>query len=391
MAEASWGPLAGVRVLDFSVLLPGPAATGMLADLGADVVKVEPLAGDPFRTMTRPDTMFRNANRNKRSIALNLKHPASRQVVERLAERSDVALEAFRPGVAARLGIDSEHLRKINPGLVYCSLSGYGQDGPWRDLPGHDGNYLAAAGALAFSGHWLEKPMRSGLPVADLAGGSLAVIAILAALREREGTGKGAYLDMSLFESALFYTSLRHGMAADQPNRDHLFPLNDLFETADGQRIAFAPVEEHFWQGFQRAIGDSAPALLHPDYATPEGRRRRGDELAQTLHALFRTRTAAEWMALFERHDLPAQLCLTPAQAAAGSQATAREMVLRMDGEPLVPFPVRADGRRGGVLKRGAPSVGQDTLAILEELGFEKQQRTALVERAVVGVPADAG
>jgi crotonobetainyl-CoA:carnitine CoA-transferase CaiB-like acyl-CoA transferase len=175
---AGWQPLRDVKVADFSLLLPGPFATLTLADLGADVVKIEPREGDFARRI--PFAMFRMANRNKRSLALDLKHKSAPRIVAALARWADVALEGFRPGVAERLGIDHATLARHNPRLVYCALSGYGQTGPDRLVPGHDLNYLAASGALALAGHWPEPPRRSGLPVADLAGGCYAAIAIAA-------------------------------------------------------------------------------------------------------------------------------------------------------------------------------------------------------------------
>src|SRR5438067_8330969 len=181
MAEP-WLPLDGVRVVDFSMFVPGPFASSILADLGADVIKVEPPRGDPGRSYV--PVQFETENRNKRSIALDLKQREASNVVARLVEKAQVVIEGFRPGVAKRLGIDYETLRRHNGALVYCSISGYGQSGPWRERPGHDVNYVAAAGGLAFPGQWRKPPTRSSLPVADMAGGAFAAVAILAAVRE---------------------------------------------------------------------------------------------------------------------------------------------------------------------------------------------------------------
>ena len=174
-AAAAGSLLEGVCVLDFTPLLPGPYVTVMMADLGADVIKVEQPSGD-FARSEMP-TLFNGANHNKRSIVIDLKAPASRPVVERLARWADVAIEVFRPGVAERLGISAAQLRANNPRLVCCSLSGYGQTGPWRLRPGHDLNYLAAAGGLAFPGQWNQSPTRPSLPMADLAGSTQAALA----------------------------------------------------------------------------------------------------------------------------------------------------------------------------------------------------------------------
>src|SRR5690242_16816083 len=229
--SSAWQPLDGVRVIDFSMFVPGPFASSILADLGADVIKVEAPRGDPGRSYV--PVQFDTENRNKRSLAIDLKHPQSKALVARLAARADVVVEGFRPGVAKRLGIDHESLRRHNAKLVYCSLSGYGQTGPWRERPGHDVNYVAAAGGLAFPGQWLKAPARSSLPIADMAGGAFAAVSILAAVRE----GKGAYLDLSLFEAAFFLCAMRHGLDLEVDARAHLFPVNDAFETADGKRL----------------------------------------------------------------------------------------------------------------------------------------------------------
>src|SRR5262249_16412515 len=152
-------------------------------------------------------------------------------------------IEGFRPGVAKRLGIDGEALRKANPKIICCSISGYGQTGPWRERPGHDVNYVAAAGGLAFPGQWLKAPSRSGLAIADMGGGAFAAIAVLSSLYERDKTGKGAVLDLSLFEAAFFLAAMRHSLDKDVDPRAHLFPVNDIFETSDGKRLTLGILE----------------------------------------------------------------------------------------------------------------------------------------------------
>ncbi|TAM57584.1 CoA transferase [bacterium] len=366
----AWEPLAGIRILDFSVLLPGPFATLALADLGADVIKVEAPAGDEGRTIT--GLHFASVNRNKRSIALDLKDAASRPVVARLAAWADVAIETFRPGVAQRLGIDAGMLRSYNERLIYCSLSGYGQNGPQAQTPGHDLNYLAAAGTLALASHWGdERPRRAGVPVADLAGGTYAAIAILSALYERERTGRGRQLDLSLFEAALSFTATRRGLGLDAPTRLHLYPTNDLFETADGRYIVLGLVEDRFWANFMRALGDEASALRDARFASEALRREHGDVLEPILRATLRAHAAEEWLARFSRHDVPAQLVVTPREASRGPQMRARELVVERDGETHLPFPVIADGTHRPALRSTAPSLNQHADDILRELGME--------------------
>ena len=356
-----WQPLLGLRVVDFSMFVPGPFASAILADLGAEVIKVEAPRGDPGRSYV--PVQFRMENRNKRSLALDLKSPASKPIVERLAARSDIAIEGFRPGVAKRLKIDFQTLSTFNSRLIYCSISGYGQTGPWRGRPGHDVNYVAAAGALAFSGQWLKAPVRSSLPLADMGGGAFAAIAVLAALQERNATGKGVSLDLSLFESAFFWAAMRHGLDPKADPRAHIFPVNDVFETADGKRLTLGILEEHFWENFLKA----APELRDERFATDALRRRHGDEVSSRLEKIMKGRTAAQWLELLERHDVPVDLCVTPGEAKELPHLKEREAVA---GE-FVPFPVWANGRRGARIRSGVPAPGEHSREILVELGFD--------------------
>jgi CoA:oxalate CoA-transferase len=371
-----WQPLRDVRVLDFSALLPGPFATLALADLGADVVKVEPPEGDFARRM--PSALFRMANRNKRSLTLDLKHPDAKAIVARLTNWADVAIEGFRPGVADRLGIGAAALREINPRLIYCSLSGYGQTGPERLVPGHDLNYLCAAGAMAISGHWGEAPRRSAIPVADLAGGSYAAIAILSELHERQSTGQGRALDLSLTEAAMSFAAIRHGLDLDEPIQEHLWPTNDLFETADGRHVALGIVEEHFWRNFVTAARDVAPDLEGEIYASEPSRRRHGDKVIARMREVMRMRDAADWIERLARADAPAQLAMTPAQATRREGIVERGMVMAIRGERHIPFPVRVDGERGAALRNISPPTGAHTAAVLGEIGYAPDEIAAM-------------
>ncbi len=379
---APGGLLAGVRVLDFTPLLPGPYVTVMMADLGADVIKVEPPAGDFARREL--SVLFNGANRNKRSLAIDLKVPASRAVVERLARWADVAIEAFRPGAAEGLGIAAAQLRAINPRLVYCSLSGYGQTGPWRLRSGHDLNYLAAAGGLAFSGQWNQPPTRPSLPMADLAGATQAAVGILAALLRRERSGEGATLDFSLFEGIFSWAAARHGLDPDPPPRGHLMPTNDLFDTADGKRIALGIVEEHFWRGFCAATADLAPELSDPRYGSSALRRQYGDELSRRLRELIASRPAAEWIVRMEANDVPFSLCVTPFEAAGLEQIAARGCVAVLDGKRHALFPGWADGSPAARLRSVPPALGQHSREVLAEIGFSEPEVTRLLQAGAV-------
>ena len=349
----SWLPLNGVRVVDFSMFVPGPFCTAILADLGAEVIKVESLNGDPGRGYV--PVQFRTENRNKRSISIDLKKEDSRRVVTRLAKHSDIAIEGFRPGVAKRLGIDFESLQKSNPQLIHCSISGYGQTGPWSQRPGHDVNYVAAAGALAFPGQWLKAPSRSSLAIADMAGGSFAAIAVLSSLYERSKTGKGARLDMSLFEAAFFWAAMRHSLDAKVDPKAHIFPVNDIFETKDGKRLTLGILEDHFWENFVRFVPDLAGAEFDSD----SKRRANGDRLSLLMEKAIKGKSAEEWLKLCGEHDVPVDLCITPGEAAQLEQILARQDVAAFAGEKFALFPVFANGARGGQLRRGAACRGR--------------------------------
>jgi crotonobetainyl-CoA:carnitine CoA-transferase CaiB-like acyl-CoA transferase len=381
---AAWLPLAGVRVADFSMFVPGPFCTSILADLGAEVIKVEPPAGDPGRSYV--PVQFRTENRNKRSIALNLKSPESEKIVERLAKQSDVAIEGFRPGVAKRLGIDSEKLRAFNPGIICCSISGYGQTGPWRERPGHDVNYVAAAGALAFPGQWLKPPSRSSLAIADMSGGAFAAIAVLSSLHERNRTGKGARLDLSLFESAFFWAAMRHSLDKDVDPRAHLFPVNDIFETSDGKRLTLGILEEHFWKNFVKVAETLGFDLSSESFSSDQKRRENGDALSAKLSEILKMKSATEWLKLCNEHDVPVDPVLVPGEAAELEQIRAREGSTAAGSERFATFPVFANGKRGGSLRRGVPKLGEHTREILVELKFDDGEIARLISSGSVKI-----
>ena len=357
-------------MVDFSMFVPGPFASAILADLGAEVIKVEMPKGDPGRAYV--PVQFDTENRNKRSLAIDLKQPAALEIVQRLVRSTHVVVEGFRPGVAKRLSIDFESLKKINAKLVYCSISGYGQTGPWRERPGHDVNYVAAAGALAFPGQWLKAPARSSLPVADMGGGAFAAIAVLAALHE----GKGAYLDLSLFETAFFWAAMRHGLDPDADPRAHIFPVNDVFETRDGKRLTLGILEEHFWKNFVQL----APELADGRFATDAGRREHGDALSGLLERIMKQRTASDWLRLCEENDVPVDLCVTPAQAARNPHLVERQALER----GYARFPLWANGRPGGAVRRRTPKLGEHSREVLVELGFDDAAIAGYLKSATV-------
>ena len=359
-------PLAGVQVLDLTRHLPGPLAAHLLADLGARVVKVEePGLGDPVR-LSPPRRGGRSALAalvlaGAESLTLDLKAPAARPVLEDLLARSDVLLETFRPGALARFGFPPVELRRRYPRLVICSLSGWGQDGPYAARAGHDLTYQALAGTLA------PTAAMPAVPLADLLGAWTVVAAVLAALVARGSTGEGSHVDASLYEAGLHANLVNWAAEAGGPQPvgrplqlSGALPCYSLYRTADGALLALAALEPHFWQRFCRAAG--RPDLIRLQYS-PEPRARR------QVERLLAGRTRDQWMELCRREDVPAEPVLTAAEARAHPQAQARGVLQEGDdGLPRLAFPARFDGER----PRAAalfPELGSRTEDLLRELG----------------------
>jgi crotonobetainyl-CoA:carnitine CoA-transferase CaiB-like acyl-CoA transferase len=372
------GALQDVRVLDLSLLFPGPYCAQMLGDLGADVISVEPPAGDYTRGM--PSQGHPVVNRNKRGVVLDLKDDVAREACLRIAADVDVVIEGFRPGVVDRLGVGYEQVREVNPDVIYCSLSGFGQNGPLRMRPGHDMTYLCASGCLSFSGHWGEAPRRQGVPMGDASASAYAAIAILAALHERGRTGAGAYLDVAIADTAMAFATLRGGPRLDLRPEDglHLYPNNDLYAAADGRQLSIAAIEEHFWRGTREALAPFEPRLLDARFDDDAGRRADGDELKRLLDEVIALKPAAEWVELLAAHDVPAQEVLTLAEAVETPQVRARGLIKELGGQRHVRFPVLRDGEPMGDVMRIAPRLGEHTRDVLEEFGVDPGRAAAL-------------
>lgn len=387
-------PLQGLRVLDLSRLLPGPYATLVLADLGADVVKVEdPTGGDYLRWMPpmagEQSGWFHALNRNKRSLALDLRRPEGPATLLRLARRFDVVVESFRPGVMERLGVGYEALSRVNPRLVLCSISGYGQDGPYRDRAGHDIDYVALAGVLAVNGP-PERPVPLGVQVADVAGGSWpAVAGILAALLGRSATGKGAWVDVAMAEGALALLALQQA-AADSEGRALRRAGEQLnggsacygvYRARDGGFVALGALEPKFFRAFCEAVG-------RPELADAQFDRDGGGPRAE-LEAVFASRTRDEWGAFAARHDVCVMPVLEGDEPRQDPQLVHRgsfvEVPTPWEGRamPGLASPVRIRGVEAPL--RAAPRLGADSEAILVESGFEAGEVTALREAGALG------
>ena len=356
-------------MVDLSRHLPGPLAAHLLADLGARVIKIEePSLGDPVRQAPprrgATGSLAALLLSGVESVALDLKQPAAREVLSRLLEKADILLESFRPGTLERLGFPPEELRVRHPRLVVCSVSGWGQSGPYAARAGHDLTYQALAGALAPT----DPPAMPAAPLADLTGAWSAVTAILAALLARERTGEGARIDAALFDAAV-HSNLIAWAAEEGKERgvgESLalsggLPCYNLYRTAEGDVLALAALEPHFWERFCRAAGrkDLIRLQLNPK---PRARRK--------VAALIRSRTRAEWLDLLAREDIPAEIVLSAAQARAHPQTRERAVLTEApDTLPRLAFPARLDGARPQAGTR-VPVLGEHTEAVLSELGL---------------------
>lgn len=336
-------PLAGVRVIDLGILLPGPVCALHLAWLGADVLKVEPPGGDPGRRLY-DGAFFDTYNRGKRSIALDLKTQAGRETLLTLAARADIVVENFRPGVADRLGVGAAALRAVNPALIHCAITGFGP-GSRASVPAHDLNFLARSGALGLPTTWSaqdRQPTRPAMPVADFGGAAMAVQAILAALFQRTRTGRGATLEIAMNEVMIHWMAWRVS-AAERGDDDawtrFLEPANDLYRTADGRAIAIGAIEPHLWRRLVETLA-AAGVALPAGSADWDWRARRanGAELARVLSAAFLSKSMSEWISLLEAAGVPADPVNTPSEALADPWIEERGMV-GSDGWIRPPLP----------------------------------------------------
>jgi len=360
--------LAGVRVLDFSTLLPGPLASLLLAEAGAEVIKIErPGTGDEMRTYAPrregQSALFALLNRGKKSIALDLKQPGALDRLQPLLASADVLIEQFRPGVMARLGLGYEQLRERCPRLVYCSITGFGQDGPRAQLAGHDLNYLAMTGLLRLACGRDGAPALPPTPIADIAGGSYPALAnILLALLARERTGRGCHLDVSMTDSlfTLAYWALAQGLAGgDWPTPGGGLvtggsPRYQVYACADGRWLAAAPIEERFWQRFCELIG--LPAALRDPSADAA-------RVTREVARIVSGQPGVHWQSLLEGEDVCCCLVRDLGEAVGDPHFVGRGLFGRRvaypDGAlPALPVPI-ADAFRHPEVERRAPALGE--------------------------------
>ncbi|WGS47864.1 CoA transferase (plasmid) [Burkholderia sp. JSH-S8] len=344
--KPSWSCLNGVTIIDASQLLPGPHACALLRQLGADVVKVEPPGtGDALRRFGAD--AFAQFNRGKRSVALDLKTAAGRERFLALARDADAVVEGFRPGVMARLGLGYDALARVNPRIVLCSISGYGQDGPYASRPGHDLNFLAEAGYWAIPAQLDDALARPRVRLADHAAALHAALALSVAVMSARANGRGQHLDVSIHDTMCAWTAPAAWAMREPHNAPDdvrwVMPDNDLFETADGRHIALATLEDKFWNTLADALGDAFPALRDPRYAARAGRQRHKRDVNTLLRTVFATRTQADWMRTLRVLDLPVSSLHDADELFADPHVRARGIAREIagDGSLAVRFPVK--------------------------------------------------
>jgi crotonobetainyl-CoA:carnitine CoA-transferase CaiB-like acyl-CoA transferase len=391
-------PLEGIKILDLTRLLPGPYGTMLLADLGAQVVKVEePEQGDYARWYT-PQINGVGArhlllNRNKQSITLNLKEPEGKEIFLKLVRQgTDVLIEQFRPGVMDRLGLGYKELEKVNPRLIYCSVTGYGQNGPYRDWAGHDINYIGLGGILGLTGTRGGSPAIPGIQIGDIVGGGLyAVIGILTALLARQQTGRGQYIDISMMDgvvsllpdgAAIFFAEDKSPGPGERRLTGGL-PQYQVYQTEDGKYLAVGALEEKFWANLCRLVGKAEWADRMPNDQDP-----RCGEMIRELARIFRTKTQKEWLDLLMEKDA----CVTPVnsleEAFDDPHVRHRSMVAEID-HPVagrirqIGVPIKFS-HTPGEIRTPAPEMGEQTEEILKAHGYGPEEIKDLRKKRVI-------
>lgn len=398
-------PLTGVKVVDLTRVLSGPYATMVLADLGADVIKIERFPeGDDARRLGPHEAgesyCFAMANRNKRSVAIDLKSDEGRRIAVELISSADVVIENFRPGVTERLGLDYEAMKDVNPGLIYCSITGFGQTGPYRSRPGYDIIAQGLSGLLRMTGHPDGRPAKVGIAVNDIAAGATAVQSILAAYIHRERSGEGQYLDVSLVDSALAWTiweSAAYFGSGEVPQptgtRHRRSAPYQAYRTSDGY-VTVGGNTDRLWERFCEDVAERPEWMTDPRFAGAADRLEHVEELQEEIEAVTSTQPTAHWVARLEDAGVPGGPVYTYDETLADEHVLARGMVQEHDhpklGRTKILGPAHKLSATPPAIRSPAPLLGQHTVEVLAELGFDAATVQELLDSGTVFEPDDA-
>ncbi len=381
--DATNEALSGIMVLDLSRLLPGPFCSMILADHGARVISVED------KRFLSDDLFISTVNRNKEHMSLNLKTPEGKEIFYRLVSKADVLLEGFRPGVVHRLGIDYDTIHNINPKIVYCSITGYGQKGAYQNRAGHDVNFLSYSGVLDLMGEANRPPSIPGVQIADIAGGGMnAAIGVLLALWARERTGKGQHIDISMTDGMLSLLSLTlflHQRTGEFPKRgesilSHRYAFYNTYETADGRYLSIGAVENRFWKNLCTHLGV-------PEYAPLQYDEKRREEIIDFMRKTFKKKTLAQWEIELADLDVCWGRIQNLKEVLKDPFFRERKMVVdirQQNGEETTTLgvPITLSGTPGSI-RTPPPEFGENTIAILKEVGYTKNQIAAFAEKDI--------
>ena len=393
--------LQGLRILDASRVMSGPFATMLMGDYGADVIKVEDTStGDETRqwyppTIEGESAYYLSANRNKRDIALNLKTDAGLEVFYKLAKKSDVVIENFRPGVTKKLRIDYDAISKINPEIIYCSISGFGQTGPYRDYPGYDLIVFAMGGLMSITGEEGRPPVRVGVPIADMCAGLYAVTAILAALHYRDRTGKGQMIDVSMHDvqvSLLTHQAMSYFATGSNPvkhgsSHANLAPYQ-AFAGSDGEYFVLAVGNDRLWNDFCTALGEPNLAL-DPRFSTNPNRMKNKADLLSILNEHFGKRPAKFWIDIATKAGVPAGPISRISEVLSNEQVLSRNMLTEIQnprtGKQLKQLGTAVKFSRAKTsIRLAPPGQGEHSLEILRDLGYDENRIKELLNTRAV-------
>ena len=358
--------LKDIRVLDLSTLLPGPLCSMLLADLGAEVIKVESPKGDMMRNFE--DSFFKTLNRSKKSIVIDLKTAEGKKIFKRLAKNADVIIEGFRPGKLDSLGLGYSEIKKINQDIIYCSVTGYGHKGKNKDKAGHDLNYSALSGMLRMIN---EKPIVPGIQIADVSSALVAAFSVLASLFQRERSGRGSYVDVSIFNSALLFVGIHIAKYSSNEKFNSILsgnsPCYNIYETKDGKYMSLCAVEQKFWESFCKSV--SRKDILKKQFDS--------NSLLE-LRNIFKNKTLKEWVGLNSRFDF----CCEPVKDLNEVIRDNKESIVMMEGIAQAAFPAIFTSLKPRYKK--SPKLGENTYEILRSLGYNKKGIENLKNRKIV-------